>query len=870
MTRKNKGFTLIELLAVIIILVIIFLITVPVIGNVINRARYGAFGSSKKGIERAAELYYASNAKDIVWENDIGYVEIGTLKSKKYLKGNIINTLNNLNISDDTKVLLYKNNNKVEYSLQLYNEIFFDWYQEQMILGSKKNKDNLPVNVGDIITIELDTLMEQGLTDELRLPLSLEDRCVGYVEIEKTSNDDYEYNAYVDCLTEASSFASHYVSYGGKYLDEFNDLQGTSDGGFIAVGRSNSEVITKYGTENNGKYDAIIVKFKSDGEVEWSKNFGGSNDDVFNSVVEGPDGYVAVGQTSSDDGDIIGYNGGNSDAIIVKYDINGNVLYKKSYGSNSSASNHNERFTNIIMDGNSYIIVGNVDGRSKSGDLADVSQTTRQYDGIILKTDLNLNVTLRKFIVGSYNEVINSIIKTTDNHYVVAGRSNSKDYDMEGIGYTDQSYNHEGIIFKYDIDGNLVTKTSFKGSKEENFLDITEVSDGYIVVGNSMSSNEDMEGLSKADNGYSDAIIVKYDKNLENILWKKSFGGIENEIFYGITNVNENEVVAIGYSKSRDMDMQELSKAKEGYSDGIIVKFNTSNGNVIAKKTFGGDNSEKFRKIIKTKDNKLLISGNSYSINRELNNFNKGHQDAIIVKYDINLNLIKELQEPVVIIDKLKEIVVDYGTDLKLRYDNIYTTNDPEKDLKGWCTISEPYIEGNTSNYYYPCLQPFNADDQIMLVEKEVTRGMKLRIDDFEYKIVNPLEKQNSWILIYIATGGNSGDIGYSNLRLNFKDGYSGHITDAIDKGYIEPLVTVNSDVTNVRPAGLLPTVIDIINENGTTGTGSYPSLKIVIKPKKNELVSINLTTNKNSAGLSDGLGIYELRNFDMSITPTK
>ncbi|MDD2181367.1 MAG: prepilin-type N-terminal cleavage/methylation domain-containing protein, partial [Bacilli bacterium] len=65
MTRKNKGFTLIELLAVIIILVIIFVIAVPVIGNVINKSRYGVFGSSKKGIERAAELYYASNSKDI-------------------------------------------------------------------------------------------------------------------------------------------------------------------------------------------------------------------------------------------------------------------------------------------------------------------------------------------------------------------------------------------------------------------------------------------------------------------------------------------------------------------------------------------------------------------------------------------------------------------------------------------------------------------------------------------------------------------------------------------------------------------------------------------------------------------------------------
>ena len=59
MKRRNKGFTLIELLAVIVILAIIALIAVPVVMNIITKARKSAFKDSAYGIIKAGELYYA-------------------------------------------------------------------------------------------------------------------------------------------------------------------------------------------------------------------------------------------------------------------------------------------------------------------------------------------------------------------------------------------------------------------------------------------------------------------------------------------------------------------------------------------------------------------------------------------------------------------------------------------------------------------------------------------------------------------------------------------------------------------------------------------------------------------------------------------
>ena len=54
---RNKGFTLVELLAVIVILAVISLITISIIGNVIEDSRKKAFESSVQGIVEVADYY---------------------------------------------------------------------------------------------------------------------------------------------------------------------------------------------------------------------------------------------------------------------------------------------------------------------------------------------------------------------------------------------------------------------------------------------------------------------------------------------------------------------------------------------------------------------------------------------------------------------------------------------------------------------------------------------------------------------------------------------------------------------------------------------------------------------------------------------
>lgn len=69
-SKKSIGFTLVELLAVIVVLAIIALISVPIITGVIDKAKEGALKDSAYGIIEAGELYYASNLKEGIEETE--------------------------------------------------------------------------------------------------------------------------------------------------------------------------------------------------------------------------------------------------------------------------------------------------------------------------------------------------------------------------------------------------------------------------------------------------------------------------------------------------------------------------------------------------------------------------------------------------------------------------------------------------------------------------------------------------------------------------------------------------------------------------------------------------------------------------------
>ena len=119
-------------------------------------------------------------------------------------------------------------------------------------------------------------------------------------------------------------------SYGGVGIDWAEEIHQTRDGGYIISGVARSSNGQTSG--NHGMYDFLVVKTDKDGEVEWTKVLGGSNEDYGRNIIQTrDDGYAVCGMVQSSDGDAVGNDGG-ADAWVVKLSPSGELQWQKSLG----------------------------------------------------------------------------------------------------------------------------------------------------------------------------------------------------------------------------------------------------------------------------------------------------------------------------------------------------------------------------------------------------------------------------------------------------------------------------------------------------------------------------------------------------------
>ena len=123
-------------------------------------------------------------------------------------------------------------------------------------------------------------------------------------------------------------------SLGGSMGDFAYSVEPTADGGFIVAGNSQSNDGDVAG--NHGQTDVWVVKLYADGQVSWKKSFGGSSFDGANSIKQTTDGgFIIAGYTASNDDDVSGNHGGR-DFWVLKLDSFGNVAWQNALGGNST------------------------------------------------------------------------------------------------------------------------------------------------------------------------------------------------------------------------------------------------------------------------------------------------------------------------------------------------------------------------------------------------------------------------------------------------------------------------------------------------------------------------------------------------------
>jgi hypothetical protein len=148
-------------------------------------------------------------------------------------------------------------------------------------------------------------------------------------------------------------------SFGGNQEDYGTCLAETADGGFVMAGQ------TRYGAYP-APQDFWLVKTDASGNMQWNKTYGGSDAEEAMSVIQTKDGgYAIVGITRS-------IGAGSTDFWLVKTDSSGNKQWSRTYGGRG-----HDLATNVFQtEDGGYVLAGSTDSYG-SGD----------YDFWLIKTD---------------------------------------------------------------------------------------------------------------------------------------------------------------------------------------------------------------------------------------------------------------------------------------------------------------------------------------------------------------------------------------------------------------------------------------------------------------------------------------------------
>src|SRR6185436_2764466 len=328
------------------------------------------------------------------------------------------------------------------------------------------------------------------------------------------------------------------ISLGGSADDSATTVRQTADGGSVVAGwtKSNDGDVT----QNRGNKDWWIVKLNSTGSaIEWSKTYGGSEDDEARDILETPDGgYIAVGYTFSNDLDVSGNHGG-ADVWVVKIDSAGTIQWQKTFGGSSD-----EFGTRIILaTGGGYLITS----LSESND-GDVSGNHGMSDIWLVK--INASGTAIEWsdsYGGSFTDRPGSIQLTPDAGYIMIGTTRSNNGDVSG-----SHGKFDAWLVKLDSLGVILWQKTLGGSLSDRGNSVCYETDGSYTA---LVNTESVDGNVTGNHGGWDIWLVRVDNSGTTIQWQQTFGGSGDERGHSLLQLPAGGYVTLGVSNSIDGDV---------------------------------------------------------------------------------------------------------------------------------------------------------------------------------------------------------------------------------------------------------------------------------------------------------------------------
>ncbi len=279
--------------------------------------------------------------------------------------------------------------------------------------------------------------------------------------------------------------------YSSGYNSNFYDVI-YDDENYIAVGSFES---TK-SDYRQGNELALLVKFDNNGEIIFDKDFEVKSDSLYKSVINTQDGYIVCGKSINTSSQI-----GNSGAVLVKYDKDGNEIWRNYQG------NINAAYNDLLYVDNKIYVVG-VDNNIGILSIFD-------NDGNLIRNIYHDNLS---------NTGLTSIVLCNDQLIVSGGKI------IDNLEH--------GVIISYSLNGDYIKEVVYEEKNTTYHKLLVDSNKNIIVVGNIYSNNNDINY----------GIIGKYTNNLEEMSVVKHISN--RDVTFNDLASFDNKYMVVGNSKS--------------------------------------------------------------------------------------------------------------------------------------------------------------------------------------------------------------------------------------------------------------------------------------------------------------------------------
>lgn len=295
-------------------------------------------------------------------------------------------------------------------------------------------------------------------------------------------------------------------------------------------------ILMSCSNDNSSAQSDVITFIKTFGRPD-------STDSGYSVQQTSDGGYIIAGDTQTSTGGI--------DVWIIKTDLNGNIIWDKSFGSDDYFTlDRAQSVIQTIDDG--YVIIGSYNNQ-----------------GMLLKIDHQGNEEWIRTIGGR------SVQQSTDGGFVITGSSSG-----------------DVLLLKTDSDGIETWRKTYGGSETDSGYEVQQTYDGgYIIIGYSYSYGA----------GSNDILLLKTDSN-GNEEWHKIFGDNGSDYSYdsgySVQQTTDNGYILTGQYKLVDTHNTNLCLIK---TDSL--------GNELWSRFFGGNEFAIGYSVKQTQDEGYIVTG---------------------------------------------------------------------------------------------------------------------------------------------------------------------------------------------------------------------------------------------------------------------